>query len=124
MSNLADVRPEKTKINLGGKQRTIRFDMNAFAELEKRYGSIESAMDKLQQGRISDLRVVLWAGLIHEEVVLDEETGEPLKYNISPYQVGAWVKSPQELEDLGKKLVVALGEDLPDQAADGEPKNV
>jgi hypothetical protein len=123
MSNLDSLRPDKTQIEIGGKIRTIKFDMNAFAELEKKYGSVEEAMNRLQSGKISDLRVVLWAGLIHEEVVLDEETGEPLRYNIAPYTVGSWIESPAELEQMGKKLVTALDNNTPGQDNPEEVKN-
>lgn len=113
MSNVEAIKSTVNEIDLGGKKRRLIFDMNAYAELEKKYGSVEAAMNKLEQGLIGDLRVVLWAGLIHEEVVVDEETGEPLKYNISPYTVGSWIKSPTQLTAVSEKLAAAMNDGMP-----------
>ena len=77
MSNVKTIRTfQPVTMELGGRERVIRFDMNAYAELENRFGSIEKAMDQLQQGKMVDIRMILWVGLIHEEAVIDEETGE------------------------------------------------
>lgn len=102
------------QMELGGKIRTFQFDMNAYAELENRFGSIEEAMKKLSAGRMTDIRLITWIALIHEEAVLDEVTGEPIKYNITPYQVGSWIKSPQMLQEVIEKLSLALGMTMPD----------
>lgn len=113
MAKIDEIRnTNPVKIDLGGKTRTIAFDMNAFIELEKKYGSIQKAFEVLQEGKMADVRLILWAGLIHEEVELDE-FGEPLHYNITPYQVGGWVKTPQEMVDFSEKLAQALQSDMP-----------
>lgn len=93
MSNVQSIRQNAApvKLDLGGKIRTIVYDLNAFAELEVRYGSVDAAMEQLNEGKVSTVRIILWAGLIHEEAVIDESTGEPIKYNITPYQVGSWI---------------------------------
>lgn len=121
MSKLEDVRaPKPVTINLGGEERELQFDMNAYAELEKRYGSVEKAMNTLQQGKMSDLRIVLWAGLIHNQAVLDEFTGEPIRYNLTPYQVGSWIKSAQQLEEVGNKLAEVMTGSMPDNPENTE----
>lgn len=71
MSNISDVRPKTIKVMLD-KERTIRFTLNSFADLEERYGSIDVAMNTLQDGSIKGLRTLLWAGLIHEDEQLTE----------------------------------------------------
>lgn len=116
MAGIKDVRQnmDAPTIELGGKVRTIQFDLNAFGELEKRFGTIQNAMDQLQQGRLNDVKIILWAGLIHEEVILDEITGEPKGYNITPYQVGSWVKSPKMLREVMEVLSKAIESDMPD----------
>lgn len=123
MSKLADVRNiEPVQIELGGKLRTIVYDMNAYAELEKRFGTVDKAMEELQKGSMRQIRLMLWVGLIHDEVVLDEETGEPTKYNITPYQVGSWITNAAMLQEVSEKLALAIsdGKELPE----GEtPKN-
>lgn len=113
MANLKNVRPLKIMMELGDKQREIKFDLNAFAELEKRFGTVEKAMEKMQSGGMSAIKTVLWVGLIHEEAVLDEDTGEPIKYNITPFQVGSWI-TMQNLEEVSRNLTRAMGADLPD----------
>lgn len=116
MAGVKDVRQnmESPTMELGGRLRTIQFDLNAFAELENRYGTIQAALDQLQKGRMHDVRTILWAGLIHDEVVLDEITGEPISYNITPYQVGGWIKNPSMLNEVTRILGLAMGGDMPD----------
>ena len=101
-------------IHLGGKLRKIQFDMNAFAELEDKYGSVQAAFEALEKGRLKDIRNVLWAGLIHEEAELDEVTGEPIRYKITPYEVGKWINTPTLLREVNEKLALALAGDLPE----------
>lgn len=86
-------------IELGGTTRKVRFDLNAFIELEDKYGSIDLALKELDKGNIKAIRTILWAGLIHE----DE--------NLSEKQVGKWVDFENlavVAEGLGKGLVSAM----------------
>lgn len=66
MSNVTDIRPKPIRIVLD-KERTLLFDLNAFACLEEEYGSIEEALDALAKGKVKALRAILWAGLQHED---------------------------------------------------------
>lgn len=120
MSKIKDIRPEMSAptISLGGKIRKIQFDLNAFGELENKYGTIQAAMDQLQKGGMNDVKVILWAGLIHEEVVLDEATGDVKGYNITPYQVGSWVSNPLMLQEISEKIGAAMGTAMPPQDAE------
>ena len=113
MAKAKNIRTEKVTIELGGKTRSISYDMNAFIELELKFGSVQAAMEALQQGTMKNLRIILWAGLIHEEAVFDEVTGEPVSYNITPYQVGSWVQ-PRQMPEISQKIVQAIGIGLPD----------
>lgn len=97
----------------GGKSRFIRFDLNAFAEMETLFGSMEAAQERLKGGSMKDIRTVLWLGLIWDEAVLDEVTGEPIKYKLTQYQVGSWLTT-LNLEDVMKKLQDAISGSLPD----------
>lgn len=105
------------QMELGGKLRTLQFDMNAFAELEARFGSVETAMEKLSEGKMADVRLILWVSLIHEEAILDEVSGEPKGYNITPYQVGSWIKNPAMLREASAKIGQIMTSSLP-QAED------
>jgi hypothetical protein len=117
MSKVKDVKQhmEPVTMELGGKVWTLQFDMNAFAELEKRFNTIEEAMEQLAASKISDIKIILWTALIHEAVEeFDEETGEPIKYSITPYNVGSWIKSPAMLQQVSEKLGEAMSAGMPD----------
>jgi hypothetical protein len=104
-------KPEGIIIQLGGEDRLLAYDLNAFAELEKRFGGIEAAMDALQEGKLSALKLVLWAGLIHSCTVVDALTGEPVSYGITPHDVGSWMtpaNMPEITEQLSKAITAAL----------------
>lgn len=75
MSNVADVKSKTIKIALSdGVQRTVRFTLNALAELEDRYGSVQNAFDKLEkENSMKALRCILWAGFLHESPDLTEQ---------------------------------------------------
>lgn len=97
----------------GGKERYIRFDLNAFAEMETKFGNMEEAQERLKGGSMKDIRTVLWLGLIWDEVVLDEVTGEPIRYSISEYQVGSWLTT-LNLNEIMATLQDAISGSLPD----------
>lgn len=100
-------------------QRYVRFDLNAFAEMEKIYGSMEAANEALSKGTMQDIRKILWLGLIHDQAILDEITGEPIKYKLTVYQVGKWL-TPSNMKDVMQKLMDAINGSMPEDA-DGTP---
>jgi len=61
-----------------GKERHLRFTLNALAELEEKYGSIEEAFERVEKNSsVIALRFILWAGLIWEDPDLTErEVGD------------------------------------------------
>ncbi|WDU84207.1 hypothetical protein [Caloramator sp. Dgby_cultured_2] len=61
-----DIRVKMIPIQLD-KERHLKFDLNAFAELEELYGDFQTAMDAMSKGSIKAIRAMLWAGLIHED---------------------------------------------------------
>ncbi|MTV50090.1 hypothetical protein GJ688_14025 [Heliobacillus mobilis] len=67
------------------KPRKLRYDLNALAELEDKLGVSLQELDQLAMG-VKQLRVFLWAGLVHEDPGLSE------------IDVGAFV----DLENLGE----------------------
>ena len=54
MSKAGNVRVKPTKINIGGKEYLIKYDFNAFIELEDIYGSIEDAVDAISGKKVFD----------------------------------------------------------------------
>lgn len=67
-------------IELGGKERTLRYDYNALADLEERAGlSIQALLDDQRLG-LATVRAILWAGLRHRDK------------GLTPAQVGIWLQ--------------------------------
>ena len=73
MSNLSDIRQKKIPITLGEKTYHLHYDLNAFAELEEIYGSVEAAMNALCEGSVKAIINVLRAGLLHENETLTQK---------------------------------------------------
>ena len=71
---LHDIREVRIPIELD-KPRALLFDLNAFAELEDKFGSLDQAFQKMQQGSVKATRTLLWAGLLHEDETLDRAQG-------------------------------------------------
>jgi len=120
--SLEDMRPESGAYligEFGGKKRYIKFDLNAFAEMERLYGDMDKANDALSKGSMADIRKILWLGLIWDEAILDEDTGEPIKYTITPYQVGGWLNTTNMKKVIGD-LTAAINGSLPKEEAGAE----
>lgn len=66
MSHVDEIKIKPIPIVLD-KPRTIVFDLNSFAELEESYGSVQAVLDEMAKGSIKALRLLLWAGLVHEQ---------------------------------------------------------
>lgn len=54
------------------KKRTLRYTLNSLAEIEDRLGVPLSEMGDMKM-TIKNVRVILWAGLIHEDPELTEQ---------------------------------------------------
>jgi len=54
MSNAKNVRVKPVEIEIDGEKHLIKYDFNAFIELEEIYGSIEEAMEAVQGEVIKD----------------------------------------------------------------------
>lgn len=102
MSNIKDVKPRIKTITLNdGVEYEVRFTLNAMAELEERYGSVEDAFKALDGGSIKAARFVLWAGLMEAHPDLTEK------------QVGSLI-DVNLMNELMESISSALGEDMPD----------
>ena len=110
MSNLRDAKPRIKTITLkDGVEREICFTLNAMAELEDRYGSVDAAFKAMDNGSIKAVRCVLWAGLLVNE---DE--------SLTEQRVGALIDM-QIMNDIMTELGDALGEDMPDKSEGQSP---
>lgn len=102
MANVKDVKSKPVKITLkDGVERTICFTLNAMAELEDKYGSVDEAFNQLDKNSVKALRFILWAGLMHEDPDLTEQ------------QVGNLIDI-QYMQELMSSLGEAFDNDMPD----------
>lgn len=76
--NLDTIKNKKIAINVGGKERHIYFNMNAFVALEDAYGNLEGMLAALNSGSIKAVRKFLFIGFMHEDKTLTED------------EVGSW----------------------------------
>lgn len=111
MSNVRDAKPRVKTITLNdGVEREVRFTLNAMAELEERYGSVDAAFKALDAGSIKAARCVLWAGLMDAQPDLTEQ------------QVGSLIDI-QLMHELMEDISSALAEDMPDAPAEANEAN-
>ena len=96
---LRDVKEISVPVHLD-RPRTIKFDLNAFSELEEKYGNMEKAFHAMQGGSMKAARTLLWAGLLHEDDTLTER------------QVGGMV-TLDNLETVMDSISKALMEAMP-----------
>lgn len=73
MANVKEVRQPSPTLELGGKVRTFAYDLNAFAEMEEKYGSIEKGLAAMDKGSMIAMRFMIYLGLKHEDPNLTEE---------------------------------------------------
>jgi len=82
MSNLNDIKVSGVPVEIGGKTYNLKYDFNAFAVLEEKYGSIEEVFSRLREmGEksgmppylFSTIRALVWAGILHENESLSEK---------------------------------------------------
>lgn len=93
------------------KPRRLRYDLNALAELEDRLGV---PLDQIADVRltIKNFRIMIWAGLIHEDPELTEE------------QVGAMVDGSNFVEvqqKVAEALALSFGTADSEDASDANP---
>lgn len=112
MSNLRDAKPRVKTITLNdGVEREICFTLNAMAELEERYGSVDAALAALNTGSVKAVRCLLWAGMI--------DTDE----NLTEQQVGKLIDIDC-LSRIMDDLNAAMEEDMPIEATSTAAKPV
>ena len=115
MAKTNNVKVKEVKLTLGGVERILRYDFNAFIALEEKFGTIDEALKALdnKNGGLSlkSARTFIWAGLVHE----DE--------NLTEMEVGKMISGIDELNELAEKMNEALNGSLPDAKDKKEVKN-
>lgn len=84
MSNLREVKPKVKTITLtDGVEREIRYTLNAMAEMEDKFGSVQAAFEALDKGSMKAIRFILWAGLMHneEDPLTEQQVGNLIDIN-------------------------------------------
>jgi hypothetical protein len=92
------------QVDLGdGKTRNLRYDLNAFCDLERVTGK---SITEFSSPSITDVRALVWAGLLHEEPGLTER------------EVGALL-GMADVQDVMGLVAEALGLAMPEAEANG-----
>ena len=100
MSNLDTIKIKSVPVMLD-KERHIRFDLNAFAELEEATGNtLTDSIDDIGKGSLKTVRTVLWAGLVWEDP------------DLTPQMVGACI-GMHNLGEVTEALTQAITAALP-----------
>jgi len=110
MSNLADIREKKIPVKIGEETKYLHYDLNAFAELEEIYGSIDGAMNALSQGSIKAVINILRAGLLHENE------------NLTAKEVGRMFDLSC-MQEIGGLINRAITQAMPEQKEETKSKN-
>lgn len=86
MSNLKDVRFDPVPVMLKDGQHTLMYDLNAFADLEEKYGNVKGILAELQgEPKIGSIRAILWAGMTHEnENITERQVGKLIDIRMLP----------------------------------------
>lgn len=102
MSNVADVKPKKRTVDLGdGVEREVVLSLNAMAELEDKYGSIDNAFEKIKRGSIATIRFLLWCVLVP-----DGDT------DLTEREIGKLIKL-DNIQEIMTSVMNALEEQMP-----------
>lgn len=105
MANVSDVKPKKRFVDLGdGVEREVVFSLNAMAELEEKYGSIDAAFNKVKGGSIAAVRFLLWT-IMHD----NDET-------LTERQVGSMIRL-DNINEVMETLMTALEDQMPEGAS-------
>lgn len=99
MSKLNLIRPQGIVIEFNNVEYDLVYDFNAFAELEKEFGDIQTAFEKLTSPKFSDILIILSAGLSSND---NPPTRKELGRCLTPTNIGKVV------EIIGEALNAAM----------------
>lgn len=109
MANIRDIKPRIIKVTLAdGVEREMRYSLNAFAELEEMFGSVDDALKEMEKGKIKATRAILWAGLLDNDPSLTLD------------KAGSLVDM-SNLAYLMEVITMAMTEDLPEETGETNP---
>ncbi len=64
---LTAIKPQEIPVKIKSKNCTLKYDLNAFANIEQLLGSIPKAFELLNNFNESVIKIFIWAGLLHQE---------------------------------------------------------
>lgn len=99
MSDLNKIKKPDIILDLD-RERKLKYTLNSFAEMEERYGSVDKALQLVQDNNMRAIIFMLWAGLMWEDDELTEK------------KVGNLIEI-SELQDIAEKMGKAVGGDMP-----------
>ena len=103
MSTLQDIKPKKVIVNINGKEKELKFNLNAYAAVEDHLCiPIPNALALLDSGSLKAVRAFLWAGLLHQDNnVTIEEVGniENFEGIMEPLSEAIEISLPRSNED-------------------------
>lgn len=102
------IRRKPSTIVLGGEEYSLQFTLNALADLEDAYGSVDGAFKDMEAGKFKAIRCVLWAGMLEDHPELTER------------QVGSLIDM-QNLVELMNAVNTATEADLPNEGDIADP---
>ena len=101
MNDLSNIKTKKTPIKIAGEEKYLHYNLNAFAELEEIYGTIDAAMNELSKGSVKSIINILRAGLLHEnEKLTAKKVGE--MFDLS------------EISYIGERINTAISQAMPE----------
>ena len=132
MSNAKNVRVKPVEIEIDGEKHQMKYDFNAFIELEEMYGSIDEAMEAVQGEVVKNkdgkpemieddngkkvekrkfslkaMRNFLWAGLIYgDETLTKKKVAHLLEFG--------------NFQFIMEKMMEAIKASMPEKADDGK----
>jgi hypothetical protein len=101
-SNVKSVKVKKVKLTIGERELDYVLDLNAFAEIEDIYGSINELMSGIETGSAKAIRAVIWAGLQNNE-------NPPTIKEVGPHI------SMSIIQGLSLTIAEAMGASLPEK---------
>lgn len=96
--------PKEMQIDIGGKLRLFRMDLNALVKFEETTGLKITKYFNPERVGVTGLRALLWAGLLHGEPELKIE------------EVGSWL-SADNIEEAAENISKAMGGEAADPLA-------
>jgi len=109
MTKLKDLKKKSIQIELDGETYYFRFDLNALALVEEKYGDLAKAMERAKEGSILVIRHMFWAGL---------QASHP---DLTELDVGSLIDS-SNVNEIAEKMNAALDTSL-SKPKKGDPKN-